>query len=108
MPPGPWSGPDPSVVSRRLFFALDVSVVDGLADRLEVVDVPKQEVIAPMRSLVVHDRAVRVEMLGAEEAACALAGPVVALQHLQAERLPSAGLVPGLPWCAVLDWLGQG
>lgn len=93
------------MVPRRLFLALDVGVMDGLADRLQIVDVPEQRLVATMRALVVHHRAIWFGMLGSKHTACALARVVVALQHRQAQSLPAAGLVPSLPWRAVLDGL---
>ena len=67
-----------------LLLALDGAVVDGLADRLQVVRIPEQTLIATMRALVVHYWAVRVWALAAEDGAGALAG--VSLDALSAVR----------------------
>lgn len=79
--------------------------MDGLADRLQVLNVPEQALIASMRTLVVHDRAIWRRMFSAADLASELAGVSVADQNLLTKATPPSRLVPSLPWLALLNRL---
>lgn len=93
------------MVQAGLLFSLDLAVVDRLADRLQVLNVPEQALIASVRPLVVHDRAIWRRVFSAADLAGALAGVSVADQNLLAQATPPSRLVPSLPWLALLNRL---
>lgn len=102
-PQGAASAPVAAMVQAGLLFSLDLAVVDRLADRLQVLDVPEQALIASMRTLVVHNRAIWRRVFSAADLAGALAGVSVADQNLLAQATPPSRLVPRLPWLALLN-----
>ncbi|MDM9619091.1 hypothetical protein [Rhizobium sp. S96] len=85
----------PTSLSPLLFLLL--TVVVSLAHRLQVVDVPKQLLIAVVRLDVVGDWTVVRRICPDAENACLLAGVVITHKRRLSELLPPRGLVPLAP-----------
>lgn len=81
-----------------LLLALDIAVVDPLGDGFEIVDIPKQMRVAPMRYLVIGYRAVRRRGLADAKLAAALAYIAVPFIYGAGKAAPFGGLVPCTPW----------
>ena len=91
-----------------LLLALFDTVVVLLGQRLQIVLVPEQISVTPVRDLVIHHRAVGCRILANQHHARGFAYVSVALQHLAPQLLPTRSLVPLAPRLAGIALLGAG